>query len=444
MGIGPWCSFWGDVGVHLTGVLRPLDLSIVIPALNEEENLRGLLPRLCEALSHSPIAYEMIVVNGASVDDTALQARACGATVVQQTLPGYGGALQEGIGAASGRYILTLDADQSHDPAFVGALWEARHGADIVLGSRYSSGGRSEGEFHRRLLSTILNLGLKWSLDLPVHDLTGGFRLYRASAVKGLSIRQRDFASLVEILVKVYGDGWRVTELPFSYRRREHGNTHARLLAFGLGYLRTAYEMWLLRNSIACADYDNRAYDSRIPLQRYWQRRRCEIVTEMARGCEKVLDLGCGSSRTLLGLKGHVVGLDIQVNKLRFARVYQVPLVNGDAFCLPFPDQTFDCVVCSQVIEHLPSGDGPFAEMVRVLKPRGRLIIGTPDYGTVSWRVIERLYRLAAPNAYADEHITHYTRKTLIGQLQKYGYAIGESEYILGAELIIAFSASIK
>ncbi|MBC8263564.1 MAG: methyltransferase domain-containing protein [Anaerolineales bacterium] len=138
------------------------------------------------------------------------------------------------------------------------------------------------------------------------------------------------------------------------------------------------------------------------------------------------------------GLKGDVVGLDIQLNKLRYARRYEVPLTNGDIFCLPFASASFDCVVCSQVLEHLPSGHGPFDEMIRVLRPGGRLVLGTPDYGTLSWPIIERVYGLAAPGAYADEHITHHTRAGLVDLLKSYGLNVQGVEYVFGSELIVA------
>jgi len=87
--------------------------------------------------------------------------------------------------------------------------------------------------------------------------------------------------------------------------------------------------MWELRNSILSADYDDRAFDSRIPFQRYWQRRRHAIVTALAEGATTCLDVGCGSSR-ILGSLDSALGLDIQLSKLRYARKYgtDIPLLS--------------------------------------------------------------------------------------------------------------------
>jgi len=414
-----------------------MNLTVVIPALNEDENLRSLLPMLAETLSGIFQTYEIIVVNGPSSDDTEQVVNDFGARVVAQIEPGYGGALATGFREAAGEYILTLDADLSHDPVFIHSMWQAIQDADVVIASRYVKGGDSNANWFRKLLSVVLNAIIGRLLAVQILDLSSGFRLYRSCVVKGMSFNRRDFAVLIEIIVQAYARGWSVKEVPFSYFMRKHGRSHAQVIRFGFSYLVTLHQMWKLRNSIACADYDARAYDSRVLFQRYWQRRRHQIVTQFAQGTQQILDIGCGSSRILADLKGATVGLDVQLSKLRYARRYNLPLVNGNIFQLPFNDNSFDCVICSQVIEHLVEGDEPFDEMLRVLRPGGKLVLGTPDYGTILWPVIERVYGIVAPGAYADEHITHYTKDSLTTLLESYGLIIQESRYVFGSELIM-------
>jgi SAM-dependent methyltransferase len=107
---------------------------------------------------------------------------------------------------------------------------------------------------------------------------------------------------------------------------------------------------------------------------------------------------------------------------------------------LPFADDTFEQLVCSEVIEHLQAGEKPFLEMARVLKDGGRLIIGTPDYGRWSWVIIERLYKVFAPDAYGDEHITHYTRSDLIRVLERLGFRLERTAYVFGSEMILSLT----
>jgi len=230
--------------------------------------------------------------------------------------------------------------------------------------------------------------------------------------------------------------GFTVAEVPFHYRARLAGKTHARLASFAVSYLKTFGAMWKLRNSIASADYDARAYDSLVPLQRYWQRRRYAVITKLAAGARRFLDVGCGSSR-IIG-SGRLVGLDIVLGKLRYARRYGNPLVHGSIFELPFKDASFDCVICSEVIEHVPADEKVFSELERVLEPGGRLILGTPDYDRWRWRAMEWVYGKVSPGGYADEHITHYSRENLAAYLTARDMTIESVHYVGGSEMIFS------
>jgi len=103
------------------------------------------------------------------------------------------------------------------------------------------------------------------------------------------------------------------------------------------------------------------------------------VITRLAQGFGPVLDVGCGSSRILASIPG-MTGLDVQLHKLRYSRRYENQLVHGSIFDLPFADASFDCLICSEVIEHIPAEEKAFDELSRVLKSGGRLILGTPDY----------------------------------------------------------------
>jgi len=412
-------------------------LSLVLPALNEGENLDRVLPELKKALVALGPTFEIIVVDGGSRDNTQEIVRKHGVRMVSQKLPGFGGAYRAGFEQARGEYVITLDADGSHDPAFLKDLWAARSKGDVVIASRYVEGGAAQMPVTRRVMSRILNITFGRGLSLPVHDLSSGYRLYRSAILRELELKATDFDVLEEILIRALAAGYRVREVPFRYRARVAGQSHARLLRFAVSYLRTFVAMWRLRNSIASSDYDGRAYDSIIPLQRYWQRGRYQAVTRLASGYRRVLDVGCGSSRIIGAIPG-MVGLDIQLHKLRYARRYGNTLVHGSIFELPFADGSFDCVICSEVIEHIPAQEKPFDELSRVLTTGGRLILGTPDYDRWRWRALEWLYARLSPGGYADEHITHYTQANLGPYLQGKGFEIEGVEYVGGSEMIFS------
>jgi len=412
-----------------------MDLSIVIPAMNEAENIAALIPEIEQAAQSLGLKYEILLMDGGSVDGTDRIAREKHATVISQKTRGYGGAISEGLAAAQGDYVLTMDADLSHDPAFLATFWNARDQGELIIGSRYVPGGTAEMPAARKLLSRILNVFFGQGLSIPWKDLSSGFRLYRTSAVKHLQLQSINFDILQEILIRGYAQGWRVMEVPIRYKPRQIGSSHAKLLRFGIAYLRTFRRMWNLRNSIQCADYDDRAHNSKIPIQRYWQRRRYSIIEDFGSNHGLTLDIGCGSSR-ILSSKVRPIGMDILINKLLYARKFGRPLLNASIWSLPFPDQTFDCVVCSEVIEHIDSGLKPFLEMRRILKTGGTLVLGTPDYGHLTWRMIERIYGWIVPGGYADEHITHYTFKSLKELVESLGFRVIQHKYICRSELI--------
>ncbi len=415
------------------------NLTVVIPALNEAKNLAALLPQLKDVLSELAIDYEILVVTNELDPATRKAATLCGTQAIEQRERGYGGALIAGFAAAKGTYVLTMDADLSHRPDFIKDLWKARKKAEITIASRYVKGGSAVMPSTRYLLSRVLNAFFSIGLSLPFSDMSSGFRLYKAAVLKDSVFKSRNFAILQEILVYAFAQGWKAQEIPFTYVPRKYGSSNARVFRFGIDYLKTFGRLWSLRNSILSADYDDRAYDSRIALQRYWQRSRFRHITELTMGEGPVLDVGCGSSRIIEALPPGSVAVDILLAKLRYARRFSQVLVQGSVFHLPFVDEAFPCVICSQVIEHVPKEQSVLEELCRVLAPGGRLVLGTPDYARWEWVVTEKLYGLAAPGGYADEHISHYNRDELLKWFSARGFTHEATRYILRGELIMAF-----
>ena len=415
-----------------------IDLSIVIPALDEGDNLAIILPQLKDVLASLGIRGELLIVTRVPDDRTRAAARDATATIIEQTERGYGGALVAGFERVRGDYVLTMDADASHRPEFVENLWKSRHNADITIASRYVRGGRAHMPLARHALSRVLNWFFSVGLDVPIRDLSSGFRLYKRAVVRDQTFTARDFDILQQIVLSAYAEGWHVQEVPFTYEPREHGSSHARVWRVGRACLATFWELWKVRNSILAADYDDRAHDSRIPLQRYWQRRRFRHVTELVAGQGPVLDVGCGSSRIIGALPKGSVAIDILRRKLRYARKFNRPVVHASGFQLPFSDGSFPCVLCSQVIEHVPKESPILDELCRVLAPGGRLVLGTPDYARWEWVLMEKMYGMV-PGGYADEHIAHYTYDELIRTFEGRQFTFEDARYILRGELIMAF-----
>jgi SAM-dependent methyltransferase len=270
--------------------------------------------------------------------------------------------------------------------------------------------------------------------------MSSGYRLVHAGVVRGQPFLARDFDIVQEILVRAYANGFRVAEVPFHYRPRRHGASHARVLKFGVAYVRTFRSLWNVRNSIDCADYDARAFDSAIPLQRYWQRRRFRHVVALVGDKAPVLFVGCASSRVVAALPKGSVAVDLHPGKLRYARRYGRQLVQAAAVRLPFRDAQFPGVVCSQLLDHVVRDPaGVLDELCRVLQPGGRLVLDMLDYGQWQWHVIERIYRRIAPGADDDLHRARFAKAELVDELSARGLLLEATRAILRSELILAF-----
>jgi dolichol-phosphate mannosyltransferase len=352
-----------------------------------------------------------------------------------QKEPGYGSALLAGFAATTAPYLVTMDADLSHRPMFLEEFWRRRHEAEVLIASRYVPGGRADMSRFRRLLSHILNRTYSRVLSLPLRDLSSGFRMYHRDVLMGLTLVARDFDVLEEILIRVHAEGWRILEIPFHYMSRGSGRSHVRLFKFGWAFAKTLVRMWRLRNSVAAADYDDRAFDSQIWLQRYWQRTRHRIVLGFLEDRKSILDIGCRSSRIIQDMPD-AVGLDILEHKLRWLKSRHRLLVRASCDRLPFRAKSFDTVINSEVIEHVHDSPEIWSEMWRVLRPGGILVVGTPDYGRWLWWILEWIYGKVLPGAYAHEHITHFTREEVARRLRDVGYEILDCRYVGLCEMI--------
>lgn len=410
-------------------------LSIVIPIWGSDHNLSRLIPSLSGDLGPSVPRPAIVIAAGPGDREVEGLARQLGATFVRADGSGYGTILRAGLAAAPGAYVITMDGDFSHRPGYIRTMWYHRDEGDVLIASRFVRGSYPEMRLARRILSRILNFLYRKILSLPYRDLSSGFRLYKRKVLDDIGPpRAQGLDAIPELLVSSYCQGWSITEVPFWYQGARPVS-RMRMLRLGFGYARTIGRLFALRNSVKAADYDHRAFDSWIPLQRYWQRRRFRIIQDFVPTSGRVLDIGCGSSRIVQNLP-RGVGMDLAIRKLRWLRGPGRMLLQADMNHLPFGGRAFDAVVCSEVIEHVPREEVRLSEQVRVLAPGGLLILGTPDYGRRLWRALEWTYGKVFPGGYAKEHINRYTYQELRSELESLGLEVLDCRYVGRSEMI--------
>ena len=206
-------------------------VSIVLPTYDERENIGPLLSGIHAELQ-CMWSHEVIVVDDGSPDGTADVVRSAAAEypsirlVERPRKLGLGSAVAAGFSIAKGDYWVMMDADLSHRPQDLPVLLEALANADIVVGSRYISGGATQGwPLQRRLMSRAAGMLAQQVLGLDIRDATSGFAAFRRETVEPLlpSLQPEGFKLLLEIVVKA--NQALVTEAPITFVERRHGKS---------------------------------------------------------------------------------------------------------------------------------------------------------------------------------------------------------------------------
>ena len=201
---------------------RELEISVVLPCLNEAETLAPCITAAQEGIARGGFRGEVIVADNGSTDGSMEIAVACGARLVEVTDRGYGNALRAGIEAARGEMVVMADADQSYDLAASGDfVARLRDGYDMVIGDRFA-GGIVPGAMpwlHRAVGNPVLSGLGRLLFHSPVRDFHCGIRAIRRDAYPrlGLSTAGMEFAS--EMVIKATLLGLRVTEIPAVLHR---------------------------------------------------------------------------------------------------------------------------------------------------------------------------------------------------------------------------------
>jgi glycosyltransferase involved in cell wall biosynthesis len=210
-------------------------ISLVIPTLNEAENLPVLLKTLPDYID------ETIIVDGHSKDRTDSIARQHGCTVLFDNI-GKGSALIKGCSQSSGDYIVMMDADLSHRPVELARLLKALgDGHDICMGSRFMKGGSSSDISLIRMMGNKFFVWLVNTLYRASYtDLCYGYRSFTREAFDRLNLRSVGFSIETEISIKAAKQKMNVLEVP-SFEKRRHT---------GKGKLRTVSDGWIILNII--------------------------------------------------------------------------------------------------------------------------------------------------------------------------------------------------
>ena len=200
-------------------------LSIIIPAKNEEKNIKEIIAR-CRKFSD-----EIIVIDGHSKDKTRDVAKSMGAQVFLDNKKGKGDAIRVGIAKAKNDILVFIDADGSHDaddiPSIIRPILDGK--ADHVSGSRMKGGSD---ELHGDLLkfirmvgSDIITLGINYRFGADLTDSQNGFRAIKRDVARALDLKENITTIEQEMVIKTLKGGYRIQEVPSHEYARKHGSS---------------------------------------------------------------------------------------------------------------------------------------------------------------------------------------------------------------------------
>ena len=219
-----------------------LELTILMPCLNEAATLAACVDAAQQALRDLGVPGEVVVADNGSTDGSREIAAAHGARVVPVAERGYGAALLAGIEAARGRYVVMGDADLSYDFAEAGRyLAKLREGYDLVMGNRFE-GAIEPGampSLHRYLGNPVLSGLGRLFFGSPVGDFHSGMRGFRRDAMTGLHLRTTGMEFASEMIVRASLAKLRIGEVPTTLRPDRRGRPpHLRTWRDGWRHLR--------------------------------------------------------------------------------------------------------------------------------------------------------------------------------------------------------------
>jgi glycosyltransferase involved in cell wall biosynthesis len=214
---------------------RQIDISVVIPLLNESDSLEELYQNITSVFSHYNRSYEIIFVDDGSTDGSSEIIEALAAKDRQvkgiQFRRNYGksAGLAAGFGLASGRYVVTMDADLQDDPEEIpNLIAKIEEGYDLVTGWKKVR----RDPFRKRLASKIYNFFTSLFSGIRLHDFNCGLKAYRREVVKNMSVYGEMHRYLPVI---AHRNGFRVTEIPVRHHQRKYGSTKFGLARFTRG-----------------------------------------------------------------------------------------------------------------------------------------------------------------------------------------------------------------
>ncbi|MDD4899094.1 MAG: glycosyltransferase [Candidatus Omnitrophica bacterium] len=230
-----------------------MKISIIVPAYNEEENIAEVIRRVEETVN---LEHELVVVNDHSRDKTAqiisaLKQKYPNLRPAENKLDaGFANAIKSGFSQAQGEVVVPVMGDLCDELSTIKEmLKKIEEGFDVVCGCRYIKGGaRIGGSRLKGFLSASAGWSLYYLLGVPTHDIANAFKMYRKNVIDNIKIEAKGFEISMEIPLKAFYQGFKIAEVPTTWREREKGKSSFKIFKLIPVYLGLYF--WAIRRRI--------------------------------------------------------------------------------------------------------------------------------------------------------------------------------------------------
>ncbi len=418
-----WSSDWD-------AARREISLSVVMPVYNERYLVGAMLNQLSGLEVDGISRLEVLIVDDGSTDGT-LEILEEYTSLNPQRFHlikhdenrGKGAAVRTGIAAANGDLIVFQDADLEYDPRDYSRLVKPfiEDGADVVYGSRFATAERRRVLlFRHQLGNRLITFFSNLFTDLNLTDVETCYKMLRAPLLKSIPLRSNDFAMEIEITAKVAKRHCTVFEVPISYRGRSYREGKKIGWRDGVKALWTVLKYWLIDDL-----YRDDAYGGQILHSLDRARRFNGWMADAIRPWlgARVLEIGAGIGNITNWMipRDLYVASDINPNYLHYLQNYAAgkPYLKIARVDLEDPasfadlEESFDTVICLNVLEHVKDPLVSLSNIFNVLEPGGRLLLYVPS-GPRRFSTLDE----------ALGHRCRYDRETLGSELTTTGFEI--------------------
>lgn len=230
-----------------------MKLTVVVPAHNEQDNIVDTINKIESSLGFE---HELIIVNDHSTDATAsfvrgLTGKYPNLSLIDNRLEaGFANAIRTGFNSFKTDVVVPVMGDLCDDLGTIRQmLAKIEEGYDVVCGSRYIKGGlRLGGSRLKGILSSFAGWSLYYLLGVPTHDIANAFKMYRKQVLDTVKLEAKSFEISMEIPLRAYYAGFRITEVPTVWRERSKGKSNFRMFKLIPSYLRLYF--WALRKRV--------------------------------------------------------------------------------------------------------------------------------------------------------------------------------------------------